>query len=192
MAKHLKWLIPIFIILAAVSAALAQSGTNPYYFPLVFKSEPTPTPSTTPTPTSTPTKTPTPTKTKKPTVTSTPKPNVYIDIDNSVVAPQDDPLDEYIRIKNGTSKSVDMTGWLLRDEDPDNRFIFPDFTLGAGKSVKVWTKAGFNDSSNLYWNRTEQVWNDHNDCVYLRDEENVLIDSLCYHESLWSIFGLFP
>jgi hypothetical protein len=191
MSKYLKWLIPIFILLVAVSAALAQGGTNTYYFPLAFK-QPTPTPSATPTPTSTPTKTPTPTKTQKPTITTTPKPNVYIDLDNSVVAPQDDPLDEYIRIKNGTSKSVDMTGWLLRGEKSGNQYTFPTFSLGGGNSVKVWTKVGIDNSSNLYRDLTEPVWNDHNDCVYLKDEDGVPIDSECYHESLWSIFGLFP
>jgi hypothetical protein len=81
-------------------------------------------------------------------------------------------------------QSVDMSGWLLRDEDPNNKFFFPDFTLGPGQSVKVWTKAGFNDSSNLYWNRTEPVWDDHSDCIYLRDADNNLVDALCYHESL--------
>jgi hypothetical protein len=81
-------------------------------------------------------------------------------------------------------QSVDMTGWLLRDEG-GNIFTFPDFTLGPGQSVKVWTKVGSNNSSNLYWNRTEPVWDDHSDCIYLRDAENNLIDSLCYNESLF-------
>jgi hypothetical protein len=189
MSKYLKWLIPIFILLAAVSAALAQDSTSLYYFPLVFKSKPTPTP--------TATVTPTPTKTPKPTITPTPTINVHID--DIIYDPEDNELDEYVLIKNGSSsKTYDMTGWLLRDEDPNNKFFFPDFDLGPKKSVKVWSKAGFNDSSNLYWGRTEEegdVWNDVSDCAYLRDgigPESILIDSYCYRKSFWSIFGLFP
>jgi hypothetical protein len=108
--------------------------------------------------------------------------DMYIDIDNSVVAPQDFPLDEYIRIKNATSQSVVMTGWTLADQI-GNIYTFPTFFLGAGNSVKVWTKLGIDNISNLYWGRTEPVWDDTSDCAYLRDGSGIegnLIDSLCY------------
>ena len=77
-------------------------------------------------------------------------------------------------------QTVDMEDWRLRDEE-GNIFFFPAFSLAAGNTVRVWTGTGTNNSSNLYWGRSEPVWNDHADCIYLRDAENNLIDGVCYN-----------
>ena len=77
-------------------------------------------------------------------------------------------------------QSVDMQNWRLRDEE-GNIFFFPEFSLAAGSTVRIRTGAGTNDSSNLYWGRSEPVWNDDADCIYLRDAENNLIDGVCYN-----------
>lgn len=174
MSKFLKWFIFILIILAAFSVALAQSGTT-LYFPLVYK-QPTPTP----TATATPTNTPTPTKTATPKVSPTPTLRVFID--EIEPDPAEDPLEEYVDIRNTSGRSVDMDSWVLRD-DGGNIFTFPDFTLSNNRTVRVWTGSGFNSSTELFWGRTEEVWNDVSDCAYLRDglgADSELIDSHCY------------
>lgn len=172
-----KIIAVVFLLLAAGTIIGVRAAVEPYYYlPIVIKqSTPTPTQTQTPTTTSTPTKTPTPTP------TPTPEPGVYIiDI---VYDPSGDPLDEYVSIKNHESKSVDMTDWILRDEN-QNVYTFPTFTLSAGATVKVWTKSGTNTSSNLYWGSSVPIWNDHGDCGYLRDDDNNLIDAYCYAGSI--------
>ena len=176
MSKLLKWFIFILILLAAFSVAVAQSGTT-LYFPLVYR-QPTPTPSATPTPTITPT----PTKTSTPKVSPTPTFNVFID---DIEYNPDEELDEFVDIRNRSNRTIDMEDWVLRDES-GNIFIFPDFSLSHNSTVTVWTKAGANSSSDLYWGRTEPVWNDVSDCAYLRDGlggDSKLIDSYCYNDS---------
>jgi hypothetical protein len=93
------------------------------------------------------------------------------------------PLNEYIAIKNIASKTFNLTDWYIRD-DGTNRYDFPSgFTLGGGKTVRVWSSAGFNTATDLYWNSPVEVWNDVNDCAYLRDNsegKKILIDRYCY------------
>lgn len=148
---------------------------------------PTVTPTGTITITATPTRTPTvtgtlptatPTRTRTPTPTLVP--GVFIlDIE---YAP-DSPLDEYVLIRNQTAGFILMEGWTLRDDsnNPDNVFTFPHYNLVPWASVKVWTKSGVIDPDNIYWGRSEPVWNDFGDCAYLRDSKNKFIDSYCYH-----------
>jgi len=166
-----------------------------YYLPLVPIREmtETPTPSRTPTPTgtititATPTRTPTvtgtlptATQTRTPTPTRTLVPGVFIvDIE---YAPETHPLDEYVLIRNQTDYFIPLEGWTLRDDDISNEniFTFPHYNLVPWASVKIWTKAGVLDPENIYWGRTEPVWNDYGDCAYLRDDEFKMMDSECY------------
>lgn len=173
--------------LVIIARATFQSST---YLPLIQNQEATGTPTPTSTPTGTITITATPTRThtitgtlptSTPTRTMTPTatlvPGVFIvDIE---YAPTTHPLDEYVTIRNQFKKFIPMEGWTLRD-DNKNVFTFPRYTLTDFASVKVWTKSGVIDPENLYWGRTDPVWNDHGDCAYLRDEEGDLVDSFCY------------
>ncbi|HJW90989.1 MAG TPA: lamin tail domain-containing protein, partial [Anaerolineales bacterium] len=133
----------------------------------------------TPTPTPTGTlNTPTPTRTSTPTITPTPMEEASIV--HIEYAPDNNPLDEYVQIKNNRCANLGMSGWTLNDENK-NVYTFPTFTLTCYSSVKVWTKSGVNSTTNLYWNRTEPVWNDHSDCAYLRDpDQDTPVDALCY------------
>jgi hypothetical protein len=163
MTGKTKLLIAIVVAIGSISVVTVLANT--IYLPVTIKS-PTSTPTLTFTPTATATRTPSVTAT--PTRTPTPKPGVIIiDI---VYAPVN-PLDEYVEIKNTSNNSVDMDGWWIKVEsNKDKKYTFPDFTLGGGKTVKVWTKDGQNDASNLFWD-TSDVWNNNRDCAYLRDPD---------------------
>lgn len=179
MSRNTKLLFALLITTALVTMATAVALSNTIYLPVVIV-EATLTPTATPTATNTPTATatltpPTPTNTPTRTPTSTPQTKIYI---ADVVYNPARPMDEYVEIKNPGS-AVDMTDWRLRDES-QNVYTFPSFTLGKSKSVKVWTKAGTNDSENLYWGRTTEVWNNSHDCAYLRDDANEKVDQFCY------------
>jgi len=192
------------ILFTSVQAAL----TNRIYLPIIINlptqtpsltSTITPSATTTPTSTNTPTGTlltPTPTRTKTPTITGTPPtatptrtitptptetwfPGFYITHIES--SPDFDEMDEWVAIKNATGQTVDMTDWTLRDENK-NIYTFPDnFSLGNGRTVKVWTKWGVDSSTDLYWDSDVPIWNKGSDCAYLRDADNEFVTSYCYN-----------
>jgi hypothetical protein len=204
-----KWLFVIILIVGSVivvQAAFQSLNYLPYVARQDLTKTPTPTQTLTPTvtgtititptvtgtlPTSTPTVTGTlPTSTPTRTITPTPTlvPGVFIlDIE---YAPQGNPLDEYVTIRNQFGKFISLDGWTLRDEK-QNIYTFPRYTLVDWASVKIWTKDGVIDTENLYWGRNEPVWNDFSDCAYLRDKDGDLVDSFCY--STFNILQfLFP
>lgn len=194
----LKWLLALMLTAGFLIVARASLLTSTF-LPYISKQEPTETPTQTlsPTPTvtgtitvtitgsATPTITgtlPTPTRTPTQTPTATLVPGIFIiDIEYT---PEGSPLDEFVNIRNQTGKYVPLEGWTLRDEN-QNTFIFPRYTLVSWAYVKVWTKPGINDPDNLYWGRSEPVWNDFGDCAYLRDAEGDLVDSFCYGTILY-------
>jgi len=86
---------------------------------------------------------------------------------------------EYVEIENDTAVEVGMASWTLRDAK-NHVFTFPDFSLPAGSSAKVWTKAGVNDAENLFWGRRSAVWNNTGDRAVLRDESGVDVARYAY------------
>ena len=86
---------------------------------------------------------------------------------------------ENVAITNDTSASIDMGAWTLRDA-ANHVFTFPPFLLGAGFSVRVWTKAGSNDAENLYWRHRMPLWNNSGDTAILRDAAGAEIDRKAY------------
>lgn len=171
-----RFIILVLVPLLALTAVTIASAvaTNMAYLPLVM-SYPTYTPTATATATATPTPTATPTKT--PTATATP--DIYIE--DIVYDPSGDPVqDEYLEIHNASNDDIDMTGWFIKAETGE-KYDFPDnFTLQDGRRVKVWTGTGSDTASNLYWGSTEEIWVDHGNCAYLRDDNSTIIDKYCY------------
>jgi hypothetical protein len=171
--------ISIVVLIAITFFAAAQAAVNNQLLMPMILSLPTLT--ITPTITGTP-YTPTPTRTITPTPTATLEPGWHIlHVEHS---PDFDELEEYVQIANATGKSVDMDDWILKNDhrEPDI-FTFPKFTLKSGGKVKVWTKAGDNTSRDLYWGRTEPVWNKGGDCAYLRekiDDDTEEVARYCY------------
>lgn len=86
--------------------------------------------------------------------------------------PGDDLSGEYVVIRNTGGSAADLTGWTLRDL-VNNAYTFPSFSLAAGAEVRVWTRAGSNDAANLFWGRTQAVWNNTGDAAILRDAAGV-------------------
>ena len=39
------------------------------------------------------------------------------------------------------------------------RYTFPSLSLAAGADVKVWTKAGTDSATDLYWNSSQAIGN---------------------------------
>jgi hypothetical protein len=170
------WFFGLLMLILTVSAVRAMAGET-IYLPLVM-SESTLTPTPGPSPTPVPTRTPTP----------TPRPNTVIEIVRVVNSDTGNPLDEYVEIHNKAGSAYNLTGWFLRDEN-NYRYDFPSgFQLYGHRTIRVWSRDGKDTSYNLFWNSPVEIWNDYNDCAYLRDDskgENDLIDRFCYSSPLW-------
>ena len=159
---------------AAIAGAACPAGDPPpartLFLPLVAGvpvAPPSPTPVTplpTPvTPTPAPgTPTPTPVTPLPTPVTPTPAPGTPTPTPNTPTParvvitgiafdpPGDDVQGEYVTLRNNGGSAVTMTNWTLRDL-ANNTYTFPAFTLAAGAEVRVWTRAGTDDASNLFW-----------------------------------------
>ncbi len=72
-----------------------------------------------------------------------------------------------------------MTGWRLSDDDAHD-YILPTFTLPAGGQVQVWSKAGGNNATNLYWGSNQAIWTNTGDVARLFNASNGLVSQCSY------------
>jgi LysM repeat protein len=129
----------------------------------------------TPTPTGAPTDTPIPTRnvpTPIPTTTELPAGAVSVRI-VSVLHPGD-VTREAIEIINEGSP-VDLAGWSLTDDNGD-QFEFPSFKLFKGGGVTIFTGAGEDTPTALYWGLNTAAWQV-GDTISLYDADGKLQDS---------------
>jgi len=186
--NQIVWIVAILVIIST-AAFVQHTLANTIYLPIVRNDPtltPTITPSTTPTPTPTPTITPTPTKT----------PVYYVEIFEIVNSDTTDPLEEYVTLYNTGNQAEDLTGWYIQEEGL-HRYNFPtNFYIPSKGTIRVWTMEGENTITDLYWGSDVEIWNDVQDCAYLRDNsegEKILVQKFCYPEEeniLWHLlFG---
>ena len=86
---------------------------------------------------------------------------------------------KWVEIKNAGSTSVNLKGFILEDE-AQHKFIFLDFMLDTGKTAKVYSGSGTQDSRSLYWGSNLAIWNNDGDTAYLYDGSNKLVDTYKY------------
>ena len=84
---------------------------------------------------------------------------------------------EWIRISNHGSRAVELTGWTVRDK-AGHVFRFPQFTLKAGRSVRVHTGPGRNTATDLHWGSHAYIWNNTGDRAALKNRALRTVD-LC-------------
>jgi len=89
--------------------------------------------------------------------------------------------EEWVCFTNKGGQAADMTAWYLRDAYGWG-YTFPQFTLGAGASVRVRTGCGTNTSTDLYWCREGEyaVWGNDGDTVFLYDGQGHLVAEYTY------------
>ena len=157
MSKRTKWILAL--LFALLSVVVVQAALDEIiYLPLARRGYPI-----------------------KP--TPTPIPGIYL-ADIEYDPPEPTPaLFEYVEISNINRPPESLEGWILYD-DSKNTYTFSQHTLWTNDYVIVHTQAGQDDPWDVYWGRTEPVWNNHGDCVYLSDDENNVVDSFCYKSAL--------
>ncbi len=87
---------------------------------------------------------------------------------------------EWVEIKNTGSTSVNLKGFTLEDA-ANHKFVFPDFVLNSGKTVKIYSGKGTATSDSLYWGSSSAIWNNDGDTAYLYDNNSNIIDKYEYH-----------
>jgi endonuclease YncB( thermonuclease family) len=93
--------------------------------------------------------------------------------------------DEYIEIKNFDSSPVDISYWLINAETNELWYIFPEFTIQAGQTCRIYTNEINADScvddSFLMTIDNYQVWDNTADCGYLYDYADIdEVSKYCY------------
>jgi hypothetical protein len=64
---------------------------------------------------------------------------------------------EVVILQNSLEQEVWLDGWQLQDED-GNRYTFQALVLNHNAQIQLYTKAGFDTVTSLYWGRSEPVW----------------------------------
>ncbi len=152
------------LVLLSTAGSLAESEAPAgqwLYLPFVAKPLPTPTP--------TPTATPTP---------APPDIRVHPECCNFQGGTRQDPTGEYVCFKSYDLRSIDMTGWLVKDR-VGLRYTFPTFVLQAGAIVTLHSGQGHNTVADLYTG-LNLIWNNDHDTIYLCDASDHEVDTYNY------------
>jgi Lamin Tail Domain len=64
---------------------------------------------------------------------------------------------EVVVIINQSNGAINLSGWKL-DDGHGTSFIFPDLTLHQGGQVQLFSSAGTNTVTKLFWNQNRAVW----------------------------------
>jgi hypothetical protein len=85
--------------------------------------------------------------------------------------------EEWVEVVNN-GPAVSLNGWTLHDEGPNFTYSFPaGFTIPAGGRVKVHSGSGVDTASDLYWARSQHVWNNTGDTAYLVNGSGAVVAS---------------
>jgi Lamin Tail Domain len=83
---------------------------------------------------------------------------------------------EYVKITDSGRSAVDLAGWTVRDK-ARHVYTFPSYTLGAGRSLWLYSGKGRDAGANLYWGSGWHIWNNNGDSASLRNGRGTSIDS---------------
>lgn len=64
---------------------------------------------------------------------------------------------EAVFLSNTSAEAVDMTGWTIADQS-EHLYTFPSFTLDPNATIVVYTGAGEDSATALYWGEEEAIW----------------------------------
>ncbi|TGN65037.1 lamin tail domain-containing protein [Nocardioides eburneiflavus] len=81
---------------------------------------------------------------------------------------------EWIKITNRSNQKKTLTGWTVRDPQ-GHVFKFPEFKLGAGRTVTIHTGKGTDSRTDLYWRQDRYVWNNEGDKAILKNANKKLV-----------------
>jgi endonuclease YncB( thermonuclease family) len=110
---------------------------------------------------------------------------IVISVESNPPGRDEEALDqERVVIRNRSDETVDLTGWILRDESTANRFGFPDDTsIAPGAELEIIV--GCTPAPNrLTWCNDRPVWNNGGDTALLLDSDGRIVDLLRYRDEV--------
>ncbi|HWQ15686.1 MAG TPA: DNA/RNA non-specific endonuclease [Roseiflexaceae bacterium] len=93
--------------------------------------------------------------------------------------PGEDLAGEYVLLRNSGAEAATLTGWTLEDA-AGATYTFPVFTLAPRAEVRVWVRDGRDAGGDLFWGRTQPVWNNSGDTAILRDALGIEVSRFTY------------
>lgn len=89
---------------------------------------------------------------------------------------------EYVVIKNTSSSTVQLKGWeMVSAPSSDNQhFFFPRTSIGAGRTVVLYTGKGSSSPGKRYWGATSPRWDNSGDKAVLRNDSGAVVDTCQY------------
>jgi endonuclease YncB( thermonuclease family) len=111
------------------------------------------------------------------------EPLVISDFEANPSGPDDDPVTgEYVVIARWAdgSESLDLAGWMLRDESSVHRYEFPDVGILPTQEYTVRTGCGTDHGFELFWCADGPVWSNRGDTIILLDPAGNVVDHLTY------------
>jgi len=89
--------------------------------------------------------------------------------------------EELVVVGNAGEGSLEMSGWILRDESTRHRYVFPNSVeVQPGDAVVVHTGCGDDTTVDLYWCSDEPVWSNGGDTVILQAGDGTVVDRVRY------------
>jgi hypothetical protein len=64
---------------------------------------------------------------------------------------------ESVVIQNNSEVAIMLIGWTLKDSQ-GSTYTFPELTLYPGGTIHVFSRAGIDTASDLYWDSSVAVW----------------------------------
>ncbi|WP_292520496.1 MBL fold metallo-hydrolase [Methanoculleus sp.] len=111
------------------------------------------------------------------TTTPTPLPTTAVPLSGVYIADLD-LQNETVTVMNADPAAVNLTGWTVTDEGARNTYTFPVFTLDPGADVTVYSGAGNDTATDLYWGRQTGVWNNDGDTATLTNPNGTVVSTL--------------
>jgi uncharacterized repeat protein (TIGR01451 family) len=125
------------------------------------------------------TETPTPTETG--TATNTPLASGGIGINKIVYRGNaSNQADTYVEIRNDDISSIQLQGWVLRNNLGTPTYTFPSFVMVPGKVCRIYTNEVHTDTCGFTFSSSSPIWDSAADCAYLFDSGNLLVGQKCY------------
>lgn len=82
--------------------------------------------------------------------------------------------DQEVVLYNECENECDITSWSIKDEGR-KKYIFGNYTLNGKEEVHIIVGSGKNTNNKLIWVRSDYVWNEDHDTIFLRDNEDGLV-----------------
>ena len=90
--------------------------------------------------------------------------------------------DEYVQITNYGEGPQELVGWVLQDKtDRRQSFVFPEYTLVPGKTIRVYTKQVHEEWGGFSFDIGRAIWhNKEADTAELLDGSGEVVSSKSY------------